>query len=242
MNYDEVIVDREQRLAAINAELRRRNLKELPKLGDVSKGEIEITGIKEIFDHSKDFFTDIKFATLFPNGKPGEFTVRFNANSLTSDGVVLVVILNGRFAIVKQWRLPLGRWTYEVPRGFGESVDSAKIQGALGHLKIADLPLGTLERELGEEVVRGGDITSITHLGNTAESSGTNTHTPANFLVEVAVDEDALLRRCKEKEGETRLELWDLKRVRQEIGGRICDNHSLAALTLASKYLDGLPR
>jgi len=242
MNYDEVIVDREQRLAAINAELRRRNLKELPKLGDVSKGEIEITGIKEIFDHSKDFFTDIKFATLFPNGKPGEFTVRFNANSLTSDGVVLVVLVNGRFAIVKQWRLPLGRWTYEVPRGFGESVDSAKIQGALGHLKIADLPLGTLERELGEEVVRGGDITSITHLGNTAESSGTNTHTPANFLVEVAVDEDALQRRCKEKQGETRLELWDLKRVRLEIGGRICDNHSLAALALAFEYLKGLPR
>src|SRR3990167_9498138 len=238
----QVIVDREQRLAAINAELRQRNLKQLPKLGDVSKGEIEITSIKGIFDHSKDFFTDIKFATQFPSGQPGEFTVRFNANSLTSDGVVLVVILNGRFAIVKQWRLPLGRWTYEVPRGFGESVDSAKIQGALGHLKIADLPLGTLERELGEEVVRGGDITSITHLGNTAESSGTNTHTPACFRVEGAVDEGALQRRCKEKQGETRLELWDLKRVLLPIRGRICDNHSLAALALAFEYLKGLPR
>ncbi|HEY9785300.1 MAG TPA: hypothetical protein V6D17_07860 [Candidatus Obscuribacterales bacterium] len=233
---------RETRLSTINQSLKERGLKPLRKLGLAEMGEIEILGIQEIHDHSKRFFTDVKFAVKFPNGTEGAFTVRFNANGEVSDGAVLVVLVNGKFAIVKQWRLVLGQWTYEIPRGFGEKLDQARIKGALGTLKIADLPLGTLARELGEEVMRDAEITSVTHLGNIAENSGTHAVTPSYFLVQLEVDEKKLETRLKGSEDWLSVKLWDLKTARREIGRKLCDNHSITAVALATAYIESLPR
>ncbi|MDZ4837372.1 MAG: hypothetical protein SGJ27_26600 [Candidatus Melainabacteria bacterium] len=232
---------RKQRLAAINLELQTRGLKQIRKLGDHTEGEIETTRIVEIFEHSKRFFTDVKFAVTFPGGKEGEFTVRFNANGEVSDGAVIVVLINGRFAIIKQWRVPLGVWTYEVCRGFGEKLDQAQIQGVLGTLKIGDLPLGTVARELGEEVMATAEISSVTHLGNIAENSGTNAVSPAHFLVEIQVDETRLTDKIKGSE-ELKVYLWTADEVDHQIGKRIADNHSITALSLATRHIERLPR
>lgn len=123
------MTDRDTRLMEINAALDARNLRSLPKLGDNSKKETEISSVSDIYEHSARFFTDIKFAVTFPDGKLGAHTVRFNANGKISDGAVMAVLINGKFAIVKQWRLPLGQWTYEMPRGFGEKLDNASSRG-----------------------------------------------------------------------------------------------------------------
>lgn len=232
--------EREQRLAAINAQLQTRNLRPLEKLGNAQRGEIEILEITEIFDHSARFFTDVKFRVKFPNTTEGAFTLRFNANGIVSDGAAFVVIVNGKFAIVKQWRPALCRWTYEVPRGFGEKVDQARVKGALGTVGIGDLPLGTITRELGEEVMREATVTSITHLGNTAENSGTNRVTPGNYLVILSVPPDVLEGRLSGSE-ELKVALWDTERVRAEIGQRLNDNHTLAALFLAFEHIRKLP-
>lgn len=237
-----VLAMREARLATINSALSERGLKPLHKLGDTEKGEIEVLGILEIYDHSRQFFTDVKFEVRFPNGKPGAFTVRFNANGEVSDGAVLVVLINGKFAVVKQWRLVLGQWTHEIPRGFGEKLDQARINGALGTLKVADLPLGTLARELGEEVMKDAEVTSVTHLGNIAENSGTHNVIPSYFLVQLAIDEDVLKPGLKGSEDGLAVRLWDLKTVRQEVGRKLCDNHSITAVALAMGYFDSLPR
>ena len=237
------VVDREQRLSQINAELEKRNLRSLHKLGDASKGEIELLGIQAIYDHSARFFTDVKFDCLFPNGKTGEFTLRFNASSRVSEGAVIVAVVNGRFAVVKQWRPALGLWTHEVPRGFGEKIDSACIAGTFGTLKIGDLPLGTLARELGEEVMASAEITSVTHLGNVAQDSGTHTSIPSYFLILVRADESKLDERLRGSDDEVaKVLLWDAKQVRAEIGKRLRDNHSITALCLALNYIDSLPR
>jgi len=235
-------ISRQERLADINEELARRHLKPLRKLGDASKGEIEAVGIKEIYDHSARFFTDVKFAVILANGKPGEFTLRFNANGEVSDGAVIVTLINGQFAIVKQWRLPLGQWTYEVPRGFGEKLDKAQIQGALGTLKLGDLPLGTLARELGEEVMKDAELDSITHLGNIAENSGTSAITPSYFLVQLRADAEKLSARLQGSEAEIKAYLWSAERVRDELGGKLCDNHTVTALALALRHIDRLSR
>lgn len=232
---------RQSRLDSINAELKARGLKPLSKLGDASKGEIEIIGIAEIYDHSKRFFVDIKFDVRFPNGTSGAFTVRFNANGAVSDGAVMVVLVNGQFAIVKQWRLPLGHWTYEMPRGFGETLDAAQINGRLGSLRIGDLPLGTLARELGEEVMAAAQLTSITHLGNIAENSGTSAVCPSYFLVQLALDANVLSQRLAGTELLS-VKLWDAQKVRAEFGLKLCDNHTLTALALAFRHIDSLPR
>lgn len=236
------IANRTELLSSINTELTARGLKNIRKLGDSQKGEFEIVALKEVHDHSARFFTDVKFAVHFPGGKEGEFTVRFNANGSTSDGAIVVVVVNGRFAIVKQWRLPLSQWTYEIPRGFGEKLDAAQINGVLGSVAIGDLPLGTVTRELGEEVMKGAVIQSITHLGNIAENSGTNNIAPSYYLVQIKVDEEVLSGRAHGSEDELKLYLWDSARVQSEIGQKICDSHSITAIALARRHIDALPR
>lgn len=237
-----VTEQRNHALSSINQELANRGLKTIRKLGNACEGEIEVTAIKEIYDHSARFFTDVKFAVLFPGGKDGEFTVRFNAAGSVSDGAVIVALVNGRFAFVKQWRTPLSQWTYEVPRGFGERLDKAHIAGQLGTLSIADLPLGTLARELGEEVMKDAVIQSITHLGNIAENSGTSNIAPSYFLVQIAVDEDLLSGKAHGTEETLKVYFWDAARVQTELGQKILDNHSIVALSLAKRHIDALPR
>lgn len=234
--------NRETRLNEINTALTARNLKPLRKLGDITEGEIETISIIEIYDHSQRFFTDVKFAVKFPNGADGAFTVRFNANGSVSDGAVIVVLINGKFAVVKQWRLPLGQWTYEMPRGFGDKLDQAKMSGALGNLKIADLPLGTLNRELSEEVMANAQVVSVTHLGNIAENSGTSNIAPSYFLVQLKVDETRLSAKLKGSEENLFVKLWDIARVRSELGQSLCDNHSITAVALALGHIESLPR
>jgi hypothetical protein len=230
-------------LDEINVMLSERRLKPLPKLGDCDKGEIEIVGVEAVYEHSSRFFTDVKFNVLFPGGRPGEFTVRFNANGHASDGAVFVTLVNGKFAIVKQWRLPLGRWMYEVPRGFSEKLDNAKLSGKLGTVGIGDLPLGTLARELGEEVMAGAKVTSVTHLGNVAQDSGTHNVSPSYFLIQLRVAQEALASGLKGSDDEVaKVKLWDSDTVRAEIGQRLCDNHTITALSLALNYIERLPR
>lgn len=233
---------RDTLLSRINETLSKRNLKSLTKLGDIEEREIEIVDIIEVYDHSERFFTDIKFGVKFPNGTPGAFTVRFNANGAVSDGAVIVILVNGKVAIVKQWRLPLCRWTYEVPRGFGEKLDKAQINGALGTLKIGDLPLGTLARELGEEVMNSAEVTSVTHLGNIAENSGTSAVVPSFFLVQLSIEPELLAAKLKGNEDSMVTKLWDFAEVRREFGRKLCDNHTLTAIALAQNYIASLPR
>ncbi len=228
--------DRDNRLAAINAELTARQLKTLRKLGDRTKGEIEALRIIEIFEHSKRFFTDVKFAVLLPNNNEGEFAVRFNANGDVSDGAAVVTIVNGKFAIVKQWRLPLGQWTYEVPRGFADKLDKATSQGSLDSLALADLPLGMLTRELGDAIMSQARILSVTHLGNIAENSGTSAVTPNYFLARIEVDE-AMLQAKLKGSNELKVYFWTAEEVDDQIGSKIADNHSIVALSLATRKM-----
>jgi hypothetical protein len=240
---DERDGERAALLASVNVQLRERGLKPFAKLGDAAKGEFEITGLQGFVDHAKRFFTDAIFTVRFPNGKDGVYTVRFNANSANSDGAVFVVLLNGKFVIVKQWRLPLSRWTYEVPRGFSEKLDNAQIASRLGTLGIGDLPLGAVVRELGEEVMADAKVTSITHLGNVAQDTSFHTAAPAYFLVQIATPkgvDEASLRGTDDEI--SRVLLWDAAKLQAEWGQKICDSHTITALSLAFNHIDKLPR
>ena len=235
------VTQRSNTLKSINLELAGRGLRPIRKLGDISEGEIEITAIKEIYEHSARFFTDVKFAVLFPGGKEGEFTVRFNANGSISDGAVIVALVNGRVAIVKQWRLPLSQWTYEVPRGFGDKLDKAIAADRLDSLSVADLPLGTLARELGDEIMKNAVVKPVAYLGNIAENSGTSNITPTYFLVEIEVNEEKLTAKTHGTEETMKVYFWDFERVQAELGLQIMDNHSIVALALAKRHIDTVP-
>jgi len=229
---DNQTADRGQRLKSINDQLTRRNLKKLKKLGDYRQGEFEIVDIIKFYDESKRFFTDVKFSVIMPGRISGEFTVRFNANGLVSDGSVFVVMINGKFVIVKQWRLPLQQWTYEVPSGFSVKIDQVRDDGSMDQLTISDLPVAILARELGQEIMDQATI-SVSHLGNIAENSGTHTSTPSNYLVQMQVPVELLDRRLRDFHDEIKLKFWDATRVVQEIGRKLYDSHTITAVSLA---------
>lgn len=232
------VTQRSQLLADINQAFTSRKLRTIRKLGDASEGEFEIIALKEIYDHSPRFFTDVKFAVLFPGGKEGEFTVRFNANGSISDGAVIVARVNGRFALVKQWRLPLSQWTYEVPRGFSEKFHSAHVEKNLGAVSLSDTPLATLTRELGDEIMKNAKVGQFNYLGAIAENSGTSNVTPSYFLVDITVDEALLSGKTHGDEAVLKVYFWDDKTVQSEFGLKIMDAHSITALALARRHIE----
>jgi hypothetical protein len=218
-------------LAQINSELAARNLKPLAELGDHTHGQIELTSLHAIFDHSARFFTDVQFTCIFPNGTTGLYAIRWNANSLVSDGAVMVVVINGRLAMVRQHRPALGAWTTELPRGFGENVDKTT--------NVGDLPIGAALRELYEEVVPEAQIDAITRLGVVAQDSSTHTATPAYWLIEVSVDAQSLNERLKTYTDEgIALQLWTVDKAFAAVGTKITDAHSIVGLALYRHYLE----
>ncbi len=228
-------------LATINSELASRSLKPIAKLGKSSEGEIEILSILQIYDHSARFFTDVKFEVMFPGGALGQFTVRFNANGASSDGAVIVPVVNGCIAIVKQWRLPLSKWTYELPRGFaGDKLEQASRNQQFAALSFADLPLATLVRELGPELMKGAEIKAVTNLGCIAENSGTSNISPNYFLVQIEVDKTLFGRKVNGSDDLLKVYFWDCEQVQAQLGKRICDSHSIIGLSLAMPSLVGL--
>lgn len=234
--------NKQDQLNEINATLATHSLKPLAALGDHTRGKIELVEIIEIFDHSKRFFTDVQFRCLFPGGAEGRYTIRWNANSAVSDGAVMLVIVNGRLAIVRQYRPALGTFLDELPRGFGEEFDRAQVHGRLGTMTFGDLPLATALRELGEEVLEGATVESVTHLGNIAENSSTHTATPAYWLIEVTVAEVALKQRLSNITADEgiALKLWTYQEALRNIGTRLLDAHSIVGMALLGKRLAGL--
>ena len=233
---------RAARLAEFNAVLAERNLSGLVTVGDHTLGQIELTGINEILDAAKRFFTDIRFSCLFPGGGAGEYTVRFNANSALSPGTVVVTVINGRIAMVRQHRITLGRRISEVPRAFGLEMAEALRSGTLADLEIDELkPLKVVFDELTPEIMNTLSRYAVYSLGNLAENSGTHAVEPEYFLVILEVDE-AVLRASKNIEAGLKNRARPEDAFEPERGIKLqlvgyaaakrlaVDNHSIAAL------------
>jgi hypothetical protein len=225
-------------IESINAQLKERGLKPIPKLGDSSEGEREIIALEEIRAGSERYFVDVRFRMRLPDGSIDSYAIRFNVNGAVSDGAVFVPVINGKFAVVKQWRVPLGRWTYELPRGFCESDNLFRVLSDSGAIRLSDLPLGVLERELGAALVEGAQLTSVTHLGDIAQNSSTDTATPSYFLVQVQVPEASLTQNLKNADGVGQVKIWDAATVRAELGKKLSDSHSITALALAFGHFE----
>ncbi len=230
--------ERKALLEKINAQLKDRGLKPILKLGDASKGEMEIIGLEEIRSGAERYFVDVKFRMRLPAGFTDTYDIRFNVNSAVSDGAVFVPVINGKFAVVKQWRVPLGRWTYELPRGFCESNDLFRVLSTEGAMRLADLPLGLLERELGSNLVAEAELTSVTHLGDIAQNTCTDTATPAYFLIQMEAPDLSVQQRVRDTDGFNQVKLWDAAMVRNEMGRKLCDSHTITALALAFAHFE----
>lgn len=64
------------------------------------------------------YFDDVEF----PSGQPGRYN-RIVENAGV-DGVAILPFKQGLLGLARQYRYPVGRMMWEIPRGFGESGDS----------------------------------------------------------------------------------------------------------------------
>lgn len=210
-------------LTHINQELNRRGLSLMESLGDSAAGTEEIIGIERIIEDSVPIFTDMKFKTRKPDGTFGFCTIRFYSR----DGAVFVVLVNEKwFALVRQWRLGCGgRYTVEVPRGFGDPTDGS------GEI--------TLRREFKEEVLEDGEIENIIRLGASPimEMSGTHNTYSNYYLLKVKVPENKLDSIGGTESG-IKVLLWTRPQVEDELTWLIRDQHSLVAMLLALRHID----
>jgi hypothetical protein len=136
--------------------------------------ELELDPARE----NRPFFLDVQLNVQWGEGQaPKPFIARSN---ISGDGAISLALVNGKVVLVKQYRITLGRYTWEVPRGFSEKWESEKPTTK------DTLPKGlqTALREAEEEI--GGATTIIpTYLGRMAENSGTHMGSPAYWLLEM---------------------------------------------------------
>jgi hypothetical protein len=219
------------RLVTINGLLQAQGLRPLPSLGDNTKGFSEIIDIVEWLPPHTAQWQDVVFLVRRVNGSVYKHQVRFNSNGSVCDGVLFIPVINGSVALVRQFRIPVGMETWELPRGFAEfSADVAKVAEA-------GLPPALL-RELDEEVISQAVVKSVQCLGAIADNTGTHNVLCDAYIVSVECKPELL----GEVLGGTaklgvRLIAWEELWRPSALG--ICDAHSLAAIALAREKLAG---
>lgn len=237
------IEDRKKRLESFNKILKERRLKPLNKLGDCKiKGESELLKIIAIHDHSKKYWTEIEFEVKDWTKKISIVTLRWNINSLESDGNVYVVLINEHYLLSKQHRLSMGKWKKHLPRGYHWPLPKRSSKKQLfNEIQISDVPMETLMRELGEEVVRSSEVSEVTFLGNIAQNDGQDTATPGFWFLKIDVPQDILDKRLKEISDEgVKVVLMTREEVEADIGKSdgISDALSITGIHLAERYLE----
>jgi 8-oxo-dGTP pyrophosphatase MutT (NUDIX family) len=127
-------------------------------------------------------------------------------------GAVILAVHQGRIALVRTYRYPVGDWQWALPRGFAHATD----------------PLVTARAELHEET--GVTDADLRVVGAVTPDSGVQSHRVAFVLAEVHRLPDG--RPPDDEVAEVR---WvTLAELEQEIAdGAIEDGFTLAALTLA---------
>ena len=147
----------------------------------------------------------------FADGLPGRY-VRIEPAG-DGPGAVLLALHEGRIALVRTYRYPVGAWQWALPRGFAHATD----------------PLVTARAELREET--GVTDADLRVIGSVTPDSGVQAHRVAIVLADVrALPEDG-----PTDGGEVAEVLWVTPaELEQEIAeGAIEDGFTLAALTLA---------
>ena len=214
----------EVRLQEINQILAAKNLRQFPSIGDNRLGESEIIDIVEwTVPHTKQW-QDVVFLVRRVNGTQYRHQIRFNSNGAVCDGVIFIPVINGRAALVKQFRVALGQWTVELPRGFAENPDDI-VSGGVNSLPAA------LLRELEEEVIKDAQVSSFESLGLVADNTGTHNVMCQAYVVRIDVDPQKRLVRGTQGLEVVFVDWEDLLSKPASLGIR--DAHSLAVIALA---------
>lgn len=196
----------------------------------------------KIHDHAKKFWTEIEFEVKDKAGNIGNWTMRWNANSLESDGNVYIILINDLYLFTKQHRPALGKWKKDLLRGYHWPIPKRSSKKQLfQEVQISDVPMETLLRELGEDVTRNASVSEVAFLGHIAQNDGTDTATPGFWLINIEVDEAILDERLQSISDEgVKIVLMTKEEVEADIGkpDGISDALSIVGIHLAERYLE----
>ena len=213
-------------LLRINTWLEGRGLQPLPHLGGQSEDEPVITGVMQVTCGLNEYLTEVVFQMRMPNGDTREQIVHYNNGSIVHHGVIAVVLLNDRLVVMRQYRVPVMRWTYELPRGFPHINELTADSPDKG----VTITKRLLERELGHRLMRKAKVTETTRLGTVLENTGTSAMELEVFLVRMTADQQEVQYRQAHPEGGLEMHLWNAGKTRGSIGRRLRDGHTLSAL------------
>jgi hypothetical protein len=213
-----------ERLTAINRLLEAQGLRSFPSLGDNAAGLPEIIDVVEWLPPHTVQWRDVVFLVRRVNGTEYKHQVRFNVNGSACDGVVFIPVINDSVALVRQFRIPVGLETWELPRGFAENTADL-----IGHGDARVPP--ALFRELDEEVIKAASIKRVESLGTIADNTGTHNVWLEAYVVYIECAPEILQERLggTNKFG-VKLVSWDELERPSTLGVR--DAHSLAAIAL----------
>ncbi len=194
-----------KRLKKINQELNQYGVA-LKKIGDYAKGEFEIVSVLSVHKHT-DFLTVVTFQARKPvSGEFGFYTIIFNSNSIERGGAIVVITnKKNEILLVKQHRPALGKWLWEIPRGFSSDYSENEFS----------ISLVVAQKETPLEL----EVISIKKLGTVAENTGTHAINLSVFLLKVGSFESI---NSKEK----KFKWMSVKEARKSVS----DLHSIAAL------------
>jgi 8-oxo-dGTP pyrophosphatase MutT (NUDIX family) len=177
----------------------------------------EIVCVQEVLEYSSEDNPWVKLYydhVRFPNGRNGRYN-RIVEGEKGKGVVVLPVASNGKVALIRIYRYPVGEWQWELPRGFSDPAMTAQ-QNA--------------RRELQEET--GVIAKELVQLGSIFPNSGILTTNVEVFLAPDLDDDSVPL--LSEQWAILEMKFFTMRELDEMIAhGLIQDAMTLAALTLA---------
>ncbi len=238
-----------RRLAAMNEQLSRYGLAPLTQTGTHQKGEFELLEVVSV--EANPWYVTVQFAVIRPDGKQGQFFLKFAVEGASRRSCVLVPMIGDSIVFVRQHRPatlvhPNGHWTTELPREFAiagrePTIVDRKLRAAR-KVATSAAPISLTGRELAPLLTSDAThVEAFEFLGSFPEDTGMSTVVCDAWLLRMRVeDEDVLSRLRGTKAMGIRIHpLSEVVRDRQGFG--ITDAHSSAALFLLYEHL-GLVR
>lgn len=225
-------MERPERIARINEQLRDRGLKELRFLGDIRRGEPEITSIIGFDECSRNRYTLVWYGLLMPDGKEDRVCVRYDANGQLAETSIVIVRTDDKYLIQEKWYSAQSSWTYSflwqssTPDRCLRAEWSGSARGA------PDLVM------LGDIAAEAYDLAtkrSMHYLGNPILEPAFSAGNPTVALLDLKIPKDHLPGLLQKTRPFTRYALWSNNQLHDEIGKRINDIPSLAAYALLTK-------
>jgi hypothetical protein len=105
--------------SAVNKQLDMLDIPQFDKaFGAWRDNQIQVIGIQRVDTELNPRLVFVTYRVIIPSGDVRSYTVQYNAHSASSSGVVLIVKVNGKYAVVRQRRFVIEQYLTELMRSF----------------------------------------------------------------------------------------------------------------------------